>query len=234
MLGPESMGSLVAFDVAGAPSLAYTSWRVAATVRLLRIQPGQALEQVEHFLSAAEPRTDRVNLAWTGRELAASYFTSKGYRATFLDATTLEEVATVELEAASAEPPQEIQSLVIDDQLWVVIWDDANERLLLRAVDIDSHALSVDAIELPWSGGVLTGLARGDGAPLVIGRPSRVALGDPANDVIFPIDARSKRRCAGSRLGDANIVDLELDGGEGGALLDVLNEHVYFARVRCK
>jgi hypothetical protein len=233
LLGPESMGSLVAFGAARASSLAYTTPRVAAPVRLLRIQPGPALEQVEHFLSAAEQGTARMNLAWTGRELAASYFTSKGYLTTFLDATTLDEVATVELGTTSAEPPQDIQSVMIADQLWVVVWDEAGQRLLLRAVDVNSHAVSGDAIELPWTG-VLTGLARGDGAPLVIGRPSYVARGEPENDVILPLDARSGRTCEGTRLGYANIVDLELDNGEGGALLDVLNEHVYFARVRCK
>jgi hypothetical protein len=71
-------------------------------------------------------------------------------------------------------------------------------------------------------------------APIVISRPLRSTLVEPENDAIIPVDPQTKRACQGTRFGRANVIDLELDGNQGAALLEASNQRLYFARIRCQ
>lgn len=229
--GPEGVASFIAYDFAGTSAFAYTTGRVSLPVRQLRMLPGPRLEQTQHLLERASDGYLSASLAWTGKQIAATYASAEGYRTTFLDPTTLAETNTVNLGPASGERPQDIQSAMGDTLLWVAVWEMSNASFWLRAIDVATGTAAGAPIHLPWTGTLTSFTTVGD-TPLVISRPTEHVLGEPENDAIVPIDAASQRACAGMRFGRANVVDLELNAGQGAALLD--DQQLYFARVRCK
>jgi hypothetical protein len=146
---------------------------------------------------------------------------------------TLTDTNTVVRGAAGGERPQAIQSVMGDTLLWVAAWEMSNARLWLRAIDVATGTVATEPIYLPWTG-TLTALTTAGDEPLLTSRPMHNKLGEPENDAVVPVAAATQQACQGTRFGRANVVDLELAGGEGAALLDLFGQHLYFARVRCK
>jgi hypothetical protein len=232
--GPEVPAGFVAYDVASTQAFAYWTGRVSFPIRQLRILPGPILEQRQHFLERAAKAMPKASLAWTSKQLAATYLSAQGgYLTTFLDPASLTETTTVDLGTAGGETPQDIQSAMGDSLLWIAVWQMSKDRLWLRAIDVSS-ATPLEPISLPWHG-TLTSLFTAGDTPLVISRPGQPVLGQLENDAIVPIDTKASHACRGTRLGGANVVDLELTAGEGAALLDdIYDKRLYFARVRCQ
>jgi hypothetical protein len=232
--GPENPAASLAYDLHGAQVFAYWTPGFGAAVRQLRVLPGLALEQRYQLLSQAEPGTRRLSLGFTGSELAVTFAKSGSYRTTFLDADTLAETRTVDLGRASGDEPQAIQSVMGDSLLWVGVWEMTKSRLWLRAIDVAAGAPATEPILVPWTGTLESLVVSGD-EPLIVARPH---LGrpfvQPETDAVFPFDLANKTACAGTRFSGMYLVDLELDGSEGAALVQDYDRSLFFTRVRCR
>lgn len=231
LLGPEVGASLAAFDFDGVQTVVTATPALGVRVSALHVAPGLGLTSSQHFLSQAPQATARAAVAWTGKQLAVAYFTPAGYRVTLLDPRSLSEMRTVELGEATGEAPQDIQLAVGETLLWAAVWERASQTLWLRATDLASGEPALEPVLLAWPSAFHHLTTVGD-TPIVIGAPPH-SLGEPENNVIFPVDPQTKSVCRGTRLGNANVTAIHLDGNEGAALLDVFQKDLYFARIRC-